>query len=360
MVSAGKSADVVVVGAGLIGLTAARALAAEGLRVSLVGAPTRGEASPASAGMLAPSVERSSGPAHEFAIASRDRFPAFLDALRDETGLRVPLNRLGILQVALSSAGVKGLKKSILPGAEWLNDADLHKLEPALSHGLGAVFSPDDGCVDNLALLAALRRSVAESKVTEVLEKVVSIRPSLSGVSLVTDAGNTHSADKVVIAAGAWCSTITGVAFARYVKPLKGQMLSYDLTPIRHVIYGPRGYLVPRESGHTLAGSTMEDVGFEVETSPEGIAKVTSVAAEICPILTSLPARAWAGLRPVTPDLLPLLGTDPSDPRFVYACGHSRNGVLLAPLTGEIVADLVAGRRVGFNLMQFRPDRFQY
>ncbi len=361
MVSSARSSDAVIIGAGLIGLSVARGLAAEGLNVTLIGISNPGEASPASAGMLAPSVERSTGPAHDFAVASRDQFPRFLDALQNETGIRVPLNRLGILQVAFSPAGVKGLRKSVLPGAEWISESDLHKLEPALSHGLGAVFSPGDGCVDNVELLGALAAAVNRSRISVVAGRATNVETTNSSVVVRTDAGTSFQAGTLVIAAGAWCSTISGVRFGKHVRPSKGQMLSFDAVPIRHVVYGPRGYIVPRERGHTLAGSTMEDVGFETGVTDEGVAKVRAAAVEICEAFSGLaPAHAWAGLRPVTPDLLPMLGQDPDDPRLVYACGHSRNGVLLAPLTAEIVTDLVVGRGVGFDLTQFRPDRFQY
>ena len=360
MVSGGRRADAVVIGAGLIGLTIARGLSAEGLRVVVIGSSTPGEASPAAAGMLAPSVERSEGPAHDFAVASRDMFPDFLAALLEETGIEVPLNRLGILQVALTPAGVKGLRKSVLPGAEWIDAARLHSLEPALSHGLGAVYSPNDGCVDNTVLLDALRTCVSEAGIEIVGGRAVAVE-SDPNIAVQLDSGVRFSCGKVVLAAGAWSSQVAGAALARHVKPSKGQMLSYDTTPVHHVIYGPRGYLVPRQRGHTLAGSTMEDVGFDSKTSAAGIEKVRAAASEICPALGGMePARAWAGLRPVTPDLLPMIGPDPSNPALLYACGHSRNGVLLAPLTGEIVTDLVVGRGVGFDLTQFRPDRFQY
>ena len=353
--------DALVVGGGLIGLSAARGIAAEGLKVALIGRANPGEASPAAAGMLAPSVERSGGPAHAFAVASRDRFPRFLEAIAEETGIQVPLNRLGVLQLAVTPAGVKGLKKSVQPGAEWISASDLHKLEPSLSHGLGAVFSPLDGCVDNTLLLQALRAVAIRKRIEMIDDHVLSISPSPSYITVATESGDEYRCERIVIAPGAWISRIGGVRFGKSVRPSRGQMLSYDAAPLRHVVYGPRGYLVPREAGKTLAGSTMEDVGFESQPSPEGIAKVRSAAAEICPSLGRLePARSWAGLRPVTPDLLPLLGPDPADARIVYACGHSRNGVLLAPLTGEVVTDLVVGRGVGFDLMQFRPDRFQY
>jgi glycine oxidase len=101
----------------------------------------------------------------------------------------------------------------------------------------------------------------------------------------------------------------------------------------------------------------MENVGFDASTSTDGIAKVRSAAQEICPAL-SIMIRAWAGLRPVTPDMLPLLGADPEYPSLVYACGHSRNGVLMAPLTGDVIADLVTATPLSHDLSQFRPDRF--
>jgi glycine/D-amino acid oxidase-like deaminating enzyme len=249
----------------------------------------------------------------------------------------------------------------MLSGAEWLDADELHRLEPSLLHALGAGLSPNDGCVVNIRLLEALGVSVRKSGVEPVADRVLAITADPAGVAVTTESGAQYQCGHVVIAAGAWSSRIEGARLAKAVKPAKGQMLSYDLTPLQHVVYGPRGYLVPRQRGHTLVGSTMEDVGFESDTSPEGIAKVKSIAAEICPPLgEAKPAASWAGLRPVTPDLLPLLGSDPENPKVVYACGHSRNGVLLAPITGQIVTDLVVGRGVGFDLTQFRPDRFQY
>src|SRR5450759_5452545 len=139
------TSEAIVVGGGLIGLAIAAALAERKVSVTLISERRPGEASPAAAGMLAPSVERASGPAHDFGIAARDRYPSFVDFLADRTGVRVPVNRLGILQVALSEKGIKGLKKTALPTSRWLDAKELRELEPALSPGLGAMFSPDDG-----------------------------------------------------------------------------------------------------------------------------------------------------------------------------------------------------------------------
>jgi glycine oxidase len=353
------SGDVIVVGAGVIGLTAAVALAERGVSVTLIGQHIAGEASPAAAGMLAPSVERASGPAHDFGVAARDRYPSYVDFLAERTGIKVPLNRLGILQVALSEKGIKGLKKMALSTTRWLDSKELLELEPALSHGLGAMFNPDDGAVDNVVLLEALHLLVSVStRIETVRDVAMAIDADIDSATVTTGSRARYSARRVVLAAGAWVGQISGARFAHAVKPARGQLVSYSTAPIRHVAYGPRGYVVPR-GDQTIGGSTMESVGFDAATTAEGVKKVRAAAEEICSRLSvSEHPKAWAGLRPVTPDMLPILGADPERPSLLYACGHSRNGVLMAPLTGDIIADLVTGTPLSHDLAQFRPDRF--
>ena len=309
--------------------------------------------------MLAPSVERATGSAHDFAVAARDRYPAYVAFLAERTGVKVPLNRLGILQVALSAKGIKGLKKTALPTALWLDALELRELEPALSHSVGAMFNPDDGAVDNTTLLNALQAFASTSSRIEVVDDgVTGIDPGKTSASVATKSGTRFTAGHVVLAAGAWSGQVSGAAFARAVEPARGQLVSYPVAPLRHVAYGPRGYVVPRGDA-TIGGSTMESVAFNANTTDAGIAKVRSASEEICPALASSgPARSWAGLRPVTPDMLPLIGTDPIHESLIYACGHGRNGVLMAPLTGDLVADLVTGTPLSHDLSQFRPGRF--
>jgi glycine/D-amino acid oxidase-like deaminating enzyme len=313
--------------------------------------------------MLAPSVERADGAdgaASTLALAARDRYPGYLDWLRERSGITVPLNRLGILQVALSAAGVKGLRKGANPGSHWLDRAELTALEPALSHALGALFSPHDGCVDIVALLHALDTVLARAPlVRRIAARVRAATSNEESVTVITADGTRYSAGHAVIAAGAWSGEIEGAPLAAVVEPVRGQLVSYAAAPCRHTLYGPRGYLVPRGSS-TIAGSTMERVGFTPGTTREGVARVRSAAEEICPSLAAAqPASAWSGFRPVTPDMLPLVGPDPRAPRIVYATGHSRNGVLLAPLTAEIVANLVFEDVLNFDPARYRPDRFQ-
>ena len=309
--------------------------------------------------MLAPSVEQAVGPAHDFGIAARDRYPGYIEFLAERTGIRVPLNRRGILQVALSSNGIKGLKKTAPPTARWLDAKELREIEPALAHALGAMFNPDDGAVDNTVLLSALSKLTSTNARIETLnDSVTEVEPRESSATVRTKSGTTHSARHVVLAAGAWVGEILGARFGGPVVPSRGQLVSYSTSPLAHVAYGPRGYVVPRGDS-TIGGSTMENVGFDAATTREGVEKVRSAAEEICPsLLGSNATRSWAGLRPVTPDMLPILGPDPENQSLIYACGHSRNGVLMAPLTGDLIADLVTGTPLSLDLSQFRPDRF--
>lgn len=304
-------------------------------------------------------MERSDAAGNELALAARDRYPTYLEWLSERSDVHVPLNRRGILQVALSAAGVKGLQKSASPGSQWLDSAELTALEPALAHALGALYSASDGCVDNVALLAALDALLARSAlVRRVSVRVTSVTSTTQAVAVTTADGTRYSAGHALVAAGAWSAQIKGARLAAVVEPMRGQLASFAAAPCRHTLYGPRGYLVPRGES-TIAGSTAERVGFTPGTTAEGIARLRSAAGEICPVLAWTPPSAvWSGFRPVTPDMLPLIGPDPEAPRILYATGHSRNGILLAPLTSDIVANIIFEDVLNLNAERYRPDRF--
>jgi glycine oxidase len=308
--------------------------------------------------MLAPSVEQSDGPAHDFGIAARDFYPEYLEELADETGIRVPLNRLGILQVALTEKGVRGLRKTAASGSRWMDRQELAELEPTLGHALGAVMNPDDGAVDNVILMSALEDSVSRMPaITRIESTAVSVSRDTPRVEI--GSGESFDGETVVVAAGSWGGLLRGAEGLSAVSPCRGQLVSYKSTGMRHVTYGPRGYLVPRPSGSIVAGSTMEYVGFDSSTTPEGLARVRSAAEEISPALAiSEISDKWAGLRPITPDMLPIIGRDETSDHLIYAAGHSRNGILMAPLTGEAVAALSLGESPGYDLSRFRPGRF--
>jgi glycine oxidase len=271
---------------------------------------------------------------------------------------------MGILQVALSERGVKGLRKTAANTAQWIDQAELAALEPALGHARGAMFNPDDGAVDNVGLMSALEAAAGRSShIEQIADSAVRVVSRRDSVSVMFAGGQSVDAGFVVLAPGAWGGLIEGAPLLDAVRPSRGQLISYGPIDLHHVVYGPRGYLVPRTAGtlpaSTVAGSTTENAGFVSETTPEGLARVASAAAEIAPALLGLePSAAWAGLRPVTPDMLPLLGADPSNPRLIYSCGHSRNGILMAALSGEVAAALVTGEEPLYDLSPFHPARF--
>jgi glycine oxidase len=354
--------DAVIVGAGLVGLASAAALAARGASVLLLYDNRRGEASPAAAGMLAPSVElHEAAPVQAFAVAARDRYPAYLAALRESTGLDVPLNRLGVLEVALEESELDAPPfREPAAGAERLDAAELHALEPALAHAHGALYHALDGAVNNLVLLRALKTHVGRHpRVTVRADAAVAIARDGDDAVVETQAGERFRTRAVVLAAGAWVGALAGLPRPLPVSPVRGQMLSLAGSPLRHVTYGGGGYAVPRGDGRTIVGSTMEHVAFDAGTTEAGLAQVRATGGAISPALAGLRMlNGWSGLRPVTPDFLPILGRDPAFDAVVYACGHSRNGVLLAPLTGDAVADLVLGTAPAHDLTPFRVERF--
>jgi glycine oxidase len=351
--------DVLVIGCGLIGLACAAAAAERGLNVQVVGEPRLGEASLAAAGLLAPSIERADGHASDFATAARDRYPTYVEWLRDRTGLDVPLNRDGIIQVAVNEAGVRGLRRGMPEDAEWLDASSLARLEPALNHGLGGVLHPVDGAVDNIRLHQALRALVeAHPRVSIVADTIASLSFSTS-VAALGQSARTYSAERIVLAAGAWSATIAGLPRLIPVEPVRGQMIAYSASPLRRAVYGPTGYVVPRTNGRTVVGATMERAGYASITTPEGIARLERTAAEIYPRFAQMrPADAWAGLRPISADLQPILGPDPDEPRLLYATGHSRNGVLMTPLTGDCLAALLIGESPPVDIRAFSIARF--
>ena len=355
------TADVVVVGAGLIGLAATLALADRGLRVLLVNDTRRGEASPAAAGMLAPTVEpATTGPALDFAIAARDRYPDYVAELRERTGIEVPLNRLGILRLALTEAEGAAMRAALPEGARWLSSSEVSELEPALVPAAGAAFHPEDGAVNNLVLMRALKHAIGHHGRVHVLgDAVTEIAFDGDDIRATTRDERRLAAGQMVLATGAWAPQLAGLERPLPIEPVRGQMMSVVSRAIRHVVYGGEGYVVPRADGRTLIGATMERVGFDPSFTEQGIAEVRAMGGAIAPSLgEARMLNAWAGLRPMTPDGLPVIGRDPEHPSLLYACGHSRNGVLMAPLTGDCVADLASGVTARQDLSAFAVGRF--
>ncbi|MEN3329724.1 MAG: glycine oxidase [Acidobacteriota bacterium] len=368
------SADVVIVGGGVIGLAIARELALRGERnVCLVERATLGaEASFAAAGMLLPQVEADTDDDFfQLACKSRDLYPSFANALREETGIDVELDARGTLYLALNENDQEEIEKRYYwqmragLAVELLSAAAARELEPCISESaIGALRFPNDIQVENRRLLSALANSVNNlgiAVLTETnVESLVVERNRATGVQ--TSRGKI-ACRSIVMAAGTWSSFLLRSSGCPdpALQPVLGQMLCLESKPqlTRHVIYSPRGYLVPRQDGRLLAGSTSENAGFAKRVTAGGISSILRNALEISPAIATLPVvDSWAGLRPRPADGLPVLGACGEIDGLFYATGHYRNGILLAPLTAELITEAIVAGVTSPLLTPFSPDRF--
>ena len=370
------TADIVIIGGGVIGLTIARALAQRGVRELMLIERGRlgAEASWAAGGILAPQVEVDhQDDFFQLACASRDLYPEFAESLKEETGVDVELDTTGTLCLGFTEKDEAELRRRYewQQGEgleiEWLNGDEARGLEPCVSAEVRcALRFPRDFQIENRRLISALVRANEEMGVQFVTgTSVNSIRIRHGRVCGVETSNGFVDAPVVVVAAGAWASLIRSPDAklpALAIEPVRGQMLCFAAHPqiARHVIYSSRGYLVPRRDGRVLAGSTAEHVGFDKRVTDEGMNAIKSMALEIAPGLADLPViDSWAGFRPRAQDGLPVLGSCQEIGGLFYATGHYRNGILLAPITGKVIADAIVDGVMRAGLNAFSPDRFR-
>jgi glycine oxidase len=369
-----RKADVVIVGAGIIGLSIARELARRGERdVTVIERGELGkEASWAAGGILAPQVEADKpNEFFQLACASRDLYSEFAAALTAETGVDVELDRTGTLYLGFNEDDEREMRWrydwQIRKGLqiEWLTAEQARRLEPNISDQVRcALLFPNDYQVENRQLVKALIAANEKLGVKLVTNcEVQTIRIENKRVVGVETSEGFVAAPVIVAAAGAWTSQLMPAQPSSDLKiePIRGQMVCFKAPQIaRHVIYSPRGYLVPRRDGRLLAGSTSDHVGFDKSVTDDGVKSIISMAMEMAPSLKNMAVdHSWAGFRPHAEDDLPVLGPDEDVEGLIYATGHYRNGILLAPITAELIADSIVYRKTPAALAAFQPSRFQ-
>jgi glycine oxidase len=382
--SLGERADVAVVGGGVAGLAAARELARRGLSVAVIEDHRAGSASRAAAGMLAPQAEADCADVlFELLCASREMYTAFAAAVSEESGIRVEIDRTGTLYLALKPQDEEEVERRFAWQSraglevERLTAAEALSLEPNISPDVRvALRFPRDWQVESRRLVIALD-AAAERLGVRIIRAVEArgVRVNAGrAAGVVTSVGELESG-AVIFAAGAWNSSLHKFSDGGNpylnddprIEPVRGQILCYrqpdqDKPLFRHVVYSPRGYVVPRREGRLLAGSTTEHGVYDCRVTQEGARLIAAHVAEMAPAVAALDvADSWAGLRPRAADGLPVLGESADVKGLFYATGFYRNGILLAPAAGEIVADLLtkgAARLSPAVLKTFSPARF--
>ena len=363
-------ADILVIGAGIIGCAVARELAARGARSHVLEARGVGRgATQASAGMLAPYTEgHESGPLLDLLVRSIDLYDDWIRDVQAESGVDVEYRRSGSLEVALDSDAADRLRVAgAAAGADrcvWLQPVEARRLEPALSLQLaGALSVPGHGYVSAPDLTEALSRAVVlGGGRLHTGARAVSIDVQSSSVDITLEDGETIRAARVVLATGAWTPQIRGLDdhMAGQIRPVRGQLLRVrPSTPVlSRVIWGPGCYLVPWADRMVLVGATMEEAGFEERNTVAAVRMLLDAASSLVPALADATfVEARSGLRPATADGLPVIGPSQSSDRVIYATGHFRNGVLLAPLTARLIADYVIDGRADPALAILGPAR---
>lgn len=361
--------EVLVIGAGVVGCAVAYELAARGAHVEVIDPrPIAAGATHASAGMLAPHSEGHHEELLSLGLASLSRYDAFVDRLRHESRLPFEYERQGTLHVAVGDPEATRLEaeatryRSRGVACDWLEGPALRATAPALNeHATAALLLRDQGYVDATGMTRALAAAAQRRGVRFTAERVLGIQPGPASVTVTTPEG-TITGDALVLAAGSWSSAVAGVtSWPQPVKPIRGQLLHLR-APSRlapRILWGSSCYVVPWQNGATLVGATVEDAGFDERPTAEGVRQLLNAAQTLVPSIgTAVFEDVRVGLRPKTPDELPIIGRSSTMRHVFHATGHYRNGILLTPLTADLVADLVLDGRDHRQLVLTDPARF--
>ncbi|WP_084219199.1 glycine oxidase ThiO [Spirillospora albida] len=368
--------DIAIIGAGAIGLATAWKAAEGGAAVTLIDPAPGSGATHVAAGMLTPVSELTYGeePLLRLGLASRERYPSFVAELEELTGLGTGRRTDGILLVAFDSDDLRYVddlrrfQESLGIPSEALTGREARRLEPMLAPGVrGGLLAPEDGSIDPRRLTAALLAATERTGVRLVRRRAAGIvveRDAAAGVRL--DDGTEVRADRVLLAAGPWSGDLDGLppGTVPSVRPVKGQVIRLRTRApflgrtVRGLVKGSHVYLVPRADGEIVVGATQEELGFDTRVTAGGLWELLRDARELLPGITELDfAEVTAGLRPGSPDNAPMMGAT-GLPGLLLGTGHFRNGILLTPVSADILSALLLDRPVPDIAAAFTPDRF--
>jgi glycine oxidase len=363
--------DVAVVGAGVIGTAVTYELVSRGASVTLLDCRGAGLGSTqAAAGMLVPYLEGFGRPLLPLATTSLDMYDAFVDRVSRDAGIGIGYHRTGSLQVVTADQPLDELQqiaadaRAAGQACELLDEQAARDAEPQLTPEVsGALLMNTHGFVVTADLCGALTAAaIKHGARVRVPARAVRIDPRDEGFAIDLDNDTAVTAQHVVVAAGSWSGQIQIEGIPPLpVRPIRGQLLqlSSDAPSLKRIVWGPRCYLVPVSAGSILVGATVEDAGFDERTTVAGVRDLLDSACDLVPHLWQAAfVGARVGLRPATPDEMPIIGRSAKMPGLVYATGHYRNGVLLAPLTARAVADLVLDNHDDPLLSAASPQRF--
>ena len=369
-----KTFDVAIIGGGIMGVSIAFDLAKRNVRVAVLDRQEMmHEASWAAAGMLSPAPHHPTDiPLVPLGRAGLAMYSKYVDAIENASGIHTGYRTGGAVIVISNNDAEREIGKMVELhrglglACEPLPLDEARNMEPALSQDArAAALLPDECSIEPRVLAAAVLGAATANGVTLVPNtEVVSL--ALDGkkcVGVITIAGETIHASHVVLAAGCWSSQISNALPYAPTVPLRGQMIAlrHSGTPIRNVLRSERGYIVPRGKDIpqiVILGSTIENAGFEKRVTSGGLEKILSAANALVPELAKAEViETWSGLRPGTPDQLPILG--PADIEgLVFATGHYRNGILLAPITAKLIGEWITERKTIMEWEAFSPMRF--
>lgn len=346
--------DAAIIGGGIIGLSTAYHLAKKNVKVALFESGKAGKkASQAAAGMLGAHAELDKpGVFFDFARASQSMYPTLVDEVMEISEIDIDLKTGGILKLAYSEEDiVRGNQMNRLNSVVWKSRDEALAMEPSVSESiLGASFIEDDVHVEPAKVCKAFAKS-ARLLGADIYEytPVTGINTE-SEVITIKSQNESYSADHVIICSGVWSGRFfQQLGLRKKLYPVKGECLSVwnEDIALKRTLYHDHCYIVPRKNGRLVIGATMKPGDWDEEPTLGGISAVMQKAAAMLPAVTRMKIDTfWAGLRPETEDHTPYIGKHPNDKRVLFAAGHYRNGILLAPATGSMISDLVLGKKV--------------